>query len=265
MTTFQQVPSTSSTVKLYEVTYQSGPYQVKGCLAKPVKHTATLPGLLYLRGGYKSFGMVSKEWVTTLAKEGYVVFAPYYRGNEGGEGSEDFIGEDREDAAAAFDVLAGHEGVDERRIHIMGFSRGGAMALFTAIARPQSSSVVVWSGVTDMRLTYEEREDLQKTFRKVTGGTPAQEPEEYERRTPIKYIEKLSVPLLIIHSRKDENVSINHAYLLQREMEKYENPCEAKIYNDFSHHLNDLDRKKVLQEACDWMKKWEENKRKDAL
>ncbi|PNB53221.1 alpha/beta hydrolase, partial [Pseudomonas sp. GW456-E7] len=116
-------------------------------------------GFLYLRGGIKSVGMVRPGRIIQFASQGFIVFAPFYRGNQGGEGNEDFAGEDREDAFSAFHLLQQHPNVKKDRIHIFGFSRGGIMGMLTAIEMGRhAASFVSWGGVSDMILTYEERQ-----------------------------------------------------------------------------------------------------------
>lgn len=63
------------------------------------------PGLIYCRGGIRKVGMVRKRRIMSMAKRGFVVFAPFYRGNEGGEGREDFGGEDRFDVCHAVSLV----------------------------------------------------------------------------------------------------------------------------------------------------------------
>ncbi|HZG74147.1 MAG TPA: hypothetical protein VEY51_21645, partial [Chondromyces sp.] len=100
-------PSPNPKVKLYMVTYLSGGLKVKGLLAEPVDE-GVYDGFLYLRGGIKNVGMVRPARIAQFASEGFIVFAPFYRGNRGGEGNEDFAGEDREDAFSAFELLRRH-------------------------------------------------------------------------------------------------------------------------------------------------------------
>ena len=59
-------------------------------------------------------GWFVNEELISMAKHGYVVFAPYYRGNEGGEGREDFGGEDRFDLFHAIPMVQSLEEVIAR-------------------------------------------------------------------------------------------------------------------------------------------------------
>lgn len=167
----RRFPSPSQHVRLYTICYLSNGLRVKGLLAEPAP--GQYDGFLYLRGGIKSVGMVRPGRIIQFASQGFVVFAPFYRGNQGGEGNEDFAGEDREDAFSAFRLLQQHPNVKKDRIHIFGFSRGGIMGMLTAIEMGgQAASFVSWGGVSDMILTYEERQDLRRMMKRVIGGTP---------------------------------------------------------------------------------------------
>ena len=87
-------PSPNPHIVLREITYWSCGLRVKGMLASP-KEVGSYEGILYCRGGMQSIGMVRPARIAQIASEGFIVFAPYYRGNRGGEGKDEFAGEDR--------------------------------------------------------------------------------------------------------------------------------------------------------------------------
>ena len=72
-------------ISLYLLTYISQELWVKGYLAVAEQALPALP-LIYCRGGIRKVGMVRKRRIISMAKRGFAVFAPFYRGNEGGEG-----------------------------------------------------------------------------------------------------------------------------------------------------------------------------------
>jgi dipeptidyl aminopeptidase/acylaminoacyl peptidase len=211
-----------------------------------------LDGFLYLRGGIKNVGRVRPARIAQFASEGFIVFAPYYRGNQGGEGNEDFAGDDREDAFAAFLLLNSLARV--RDIHIFGFSRGGVMALLTGIEFPEAASIVTWGGVSDMSLTYMERNDLRRMMKRVIGGSPQKYPDRYQERTPLYQLEKLTVPVLIIHGVKDGNVSVEHAYRLERRLRLLEKPVDCWYFNEYTHYFPPVINRKVVEDLSKWMK-----------
>ncbi|MGM7702471.1 alpha/beta hydrolase family protein [Pseudalkalibacillus sp. Hm43] len=250
----QRYPSPHPDIKLYVVTYRSQGLRVKGLLAVPASEDL-LPGLLYLRGGIKQVGKVRVARIIQFASQGFVVFAPHYRGNEGGEGQEDFCGEDRHDAFSALQVLKELPAVDETSMHVFGFSRGGAMALFTAgYCVDLVRSVVVWGGVSDMKLTYEERKGLRKMLKRVVGGSVYKYPERYEWRSPLHLVGGFDAPVLIIHGVYDQNVTIEHAYLLEKELAKQGKQFETWYIKD-DHHFTPAKKLQVTRDLCTWMKK----------
>jgi dipeptidyl aminopeptidase/acylaminoacyl peptidase len=251
-----RIPSPHPRIHLYLISYLSSGLIVKGYLAIP-QWLNSLPGLLYLRGGIKNVGMVRIQRVIQWAAEGMVVIAPFYRGNKGGEGNEDFCGDDREDAFTAFDLLKSFPQVDVKSLHILGFSRGGVMALLTAIERPETSSVICWSGVSDMILTYQERIDLRRMMKRVIGGTPNKYPDKYKWRTPLLSISQIKAQVLIIHGEQDKHVSIEHGYRLERACKTSGVTVSSWYYPSFSHHFPMREQRMVLSNAAAWMKERE--------
>lgn len=249
----QRFPSPHPQITLFKISYISEGLTVKGLLAMPDSEQP-LPGFLYLRGGIKKVGMVRIPRIIQLASQGFVVFAPFYRGNEGGDGREDFCGEDRYDAYHAFELLKSLPSVERDNIHIFGFSRGGPMAFFTALKFPEARSLVIWGGVSDMELTYEERIDLRKMMKRVIGGTPAKNPEGYRTRSPRYYCDGLEVPLLLIHGSQDQNVGINHSLLLKECLEAAGQSVDTWFYPQYTHHFPPQENRKITFAFCEWMK-----------
>ncbi|MBS4175936.1 alpha/beta hydrolase family protein [Lederbergia citrea] len=254
MLEIQPFPSPNPFVRLFSVTYLSGELKVKGLLAEP-KEPGLYEGFLYLRGGIKNVGMVRPARIAQFAAEGFIVFAPFYRGNRGGEGNEDFAGADREDAFTAFELLKAHPSVKKDRVHIFGFSRGGVMALLTGIHYEDAASIVTWGGVTDMVLTYVERKDLRRMMKRVIGGTPKTEPKEYEFRTPLYELEKLKAPVLIIHGELDGNVSIEHAKRLEKRLNSLGKYVDTWYFKNFTHYFPPARNREVVTDLCMWMKR----------
>ncbi|AZB44937.1 S9 family peptidase [Bacillus sp. FJAT-42376] len=250
----QKYPSPHPEIDLYLVTYLSGGLKVKGLLAEPKKE-GEYDGFLYLRGGIKGVGMVRPARIVQFASEGFVVVAPFYRGNQGGEGNEDFAGKDREDALSAIDLLKRHPKTSKGRIHAFGFSRGGVMALIAGNERKDLCSVVTWGGVSDMVLTYEEREDLRRMMKRVIGGTPNKLPQEYYWRTPLHNLENMKAPLLIIHGVKDQNVSVEHSRLLEKRAAELGKKAEVWYFEEYTHYFPPAVNRETVRRLTGWMKK----------
>lgn len=247
-------PSPNPHVRLIEITYWSEGLLVKGMLAEPLEK-GQYESILYLRGGIQSIGMVRPARIAQFASQGFIIFAPYYRGNRGGQGKDEFAGADRYDAINGVEVLKKYN--MSERIHLYAFSRGGIMALWTAIKRNDLTSLVTWGGVSDLELTYEERIDMRRMMKRVIGGTPNRVPENYEARSAIKRIEEINIPVLIIHGELDEHVKVSHARLLEKALTDNNKAVETWYYPELNHYFPGNFNHDVVENALNWMMKQE--------
>lgn len=244
-------PSPNPHVKLTEITYWSEGIRVKGMLAQPIA-TGQYEGVLYLRGGIQSIGMVRPARIAEIASQGFVVFAPYYRGNRGGEGKDEFGGKDVYDVLHGITLLKNYCLRD--RVHLFAFSRGGIMALWAAILRDDLTSVVTWGGVSSLRLTYKERTDMRRMMKRVIGGTPTKIPDVYDQRSAIRRSSEINIPVLIIHGALDDNVKITHAHLLEKSLKGHGKRVETWYYPDLTHFFPGILNHEVLVKALNWMR-----------
>jgi dipeptidyl aminopeptidase/acylaminoacyl peptidase len=247
-------PSPNPNILLNEVTYWSGGLKVKGLLAEPIKD-GRYEGIVYLRGGMQHIGMVRPSRIAQFASQGFVVFAPYYRGNRGGEGRDEFVGADRLDAVNAIDVLKQSPKTIADRIHLFAFSRGGIMALWTAIIRDDITSVVTWAGVSDVVFTYNERKDMRRMMKRVIGGTPNNMPEEYRDRTALFRINEIDAPVLIIHGMLDANVSYEQAVLLENALREHNKDHETWYFPEYTHFIPPVMNAQIVRDLCTWMRR----------
>lgn len=238
-------------VSLYKVTYISQGLKVKGYLVIP-RISIPCPAMIYCRGGIRQVGMVRIPRIVSLAQLGFVIFAPFYRGNEGGEGKEDFAGEDKHDVIDAIPFIQSLPEVKKGSIAIFGFSRGAMMALLAAKECVEIGPVIVWGGVSDLFLTYEERIDLRKMLKRVVGN-PIKQPEAYEKRSPVCWIDKVMNPVLIIHGMKDDKVSVEHAIRLERAMQIHNKTYMMKLYEGEGHTFSEQKNDQALNIISEWI------------
>ncbi|CAM3249109.1 prolyl oligopeptidase family serine peptidase [Filibacter tadaridae] len=247
-------PSPNPHIRLEEITYWSDGLKVKGLLAEPMAE-GNYEGIIYLRGGIQHVGMVRPARIAQFASHGFVVFAPYYRGNRGGEGLDEFAGSDRQDAVNAVDVLKQNRQVKKERIHLFAFSRGGIMALWTAILREDITTVVTWSGISDVIFTYKERKDLRRMMKRVIGGSPNNMPDEYRDRTALFRVNEINATVLIIHGMKDDNVSFEQAILLEDTLREHGKQYETWFFPDYTHHIPPAANRQLVRDVSDWMRR----------
>jgi dipeptidyl aminopeptidase/acylaminoacyl peptidase len=166
------------------------------------------------------------EWGQMLANNGYMVVQPQYRGSygygqkfhkvsfiNGGQGG--YMMQDDKDDAAMYLVKQGR--ADPDRLAMFGWSYGGYAALVAASRTPQIyQCVIAGAAVADQtqQVNY---------YRYQLRG--AQEERQMAYRdgsiNPIDEVEKVNIPMLIIHGDVDQRVPITHANRYRKELDKY--------------------------------------------
>lgn len=196
-----------------------------------------MPAFIYCRGGIGRIGKVKPSWVEAFTNQGYLVFAPCYRGHEGGEGRDEFGGADEEDVHFAYHLIKSFPFVDSEKISIMGFSRGSINATKTAITVPNIHKLVLWGGVSNLQQTYVERVDLRRMLKRVIGGSPNKCTLAYQERSPIRYAQTIRCPVLIVHGTADLQVHVNHGLNMYKELKSLSKNTTLHLYEGYGHHF----------------------------
>jgi dipeptidyl aminopeptidase/acylaminoacyl peptidase len=161
-----------------------------------------------------------------LLQQGYIVFAPDYRGSIG-YGRDwrngvymDVGGKDAKDAWMSATFLKTLPYVDADRIGIWGLSYGG---FFTLIAMTDQPSLfkagVDVAGVVDYVMYYSDPYHGDWTESRI--GRPEQNPQVYAQASPISHIDRLARPLLVLHGTADVNVPyLESVWLIDEALKK---------------------------------------------
>lgn len=211
------------------------------------------PVLIYCRGGIGKVGRVRTFWIEHFAAHGYVVFAPCYRGNEGGEGRDEFGGADQEDVFSAYRLLQHLPFLDPKRISVMGFSRGAINAAQTAVHMQDLHRLILWGGVSDLAKTYEERISLRRMLKRVIGGTPARRPESYEIRSPIRFAHLIHCPVLIMHGTDDVQVDFSHGLNMYLKLKELGIPAGLLEFSGYGHILPPDIHQEAVRQMFEWI------------
>ena len=63
--------------------------------------------------------------------------------------------------------------------------------------------------------------------------------EKYIKRSPIKNVNKINVPLILFHGLKDKIIRSDQSSLIKDELSKLEIPVEISLYKDEGHGFKD--------------------------
>ncbi|WP_105992488.1 alpha/beta hydrolase family protein [Staphylococcus simulans] len=238
-----------------EVTYLVDHLRVKGLMMKPKKDVKRI--VIYLRGGKGKVGRVRAGRMLQFADEHTLVFGPYYRGNNGSEGRDEFSGDDLHDVTQAIRIL--NAKYPKAHVHIIGFSRGGLQGLLTFQDLP-ADSYIIWGGVSDLHLMYEERVDLRGMLKRMVGH-PKKDEAAYDQREALQYIDADSPPILIVHGGEDIQVGIHQAYYLEEYLERIGHRYQTFYQMKEGHVPRPKALKEVLKVIRQWMAKVENKKK----
>ena len=161
-----------------------------------------------------------------LLQQGYVVFAPDYRGSIG-YGRDwrngvymDVGGKDAKDAWMSANYLKTLPYVDTDRIGVWGLSYGGFFTLIAMTDQPKLFRAGVdVAGVVDYVMYYSDPYHGDWTASRI--GTPEQNPQVYANASPISHIDRLERPLLVLHGTSDVNVPyLESVWLIDEALKK---------------------------------------------
>jgi dipeptidyl aminopeptidase/acylaminoacyl peptidase len=183
-----------------------------------------------------------------LAQQGYVILAPDYRGSSGYSRdwatgvSRDLGGGETQDVNAGADYLKTLSFVDPDRIGIWGLSYGGFMTLQSVITDPTLFRCAIdVAGVGDWETWTTGGMILGRL-----GETPVTDPDLYDRSAPVKHLDKLTTPLLVLQGTNDANVPLWESLKVIDTLEKLGKPFDMAIYPGEIHFFR---RAYVLRDA----------------
>lgn len=246
------INSLSKSCISYKFTYISDGYRVKAFISIPLSLVENqLPGkcILYNRGGNSKIGLLSDEDTAKLCvSTNRIIIASQYRGADGGSGKDEFGGKDLNDVIKLIDLCETHfDFIDMEDFCVAGVSRGGMMTYMTAKQDNRVKGIIAISAVSDLFQSYEAREDMQKLLYNYIGTTPEQNPEEYEKRSAIYWTDEINIPVLIIHSKYDEQVSFTQAEDIYDEFKKNSINVSFSVRDDDIHGLSKADTEVILE------------------
>lgn len=225
------------------------------------------PLILNIHGGpHVAYGETFFHEFQWMAAKGYVVLAPNPRGSAaygarfGNLIQYNYPGDDYKDLMAGVDELVHRGYVDETRLGVTGGSGGGLLTNWTITqtgrfaAAVSQRSVADWAGFwysTDFTLF------TPSWFRKF----PFQDPEEYRRRSPISYVERITTPLMLIEGERDLRAPTDAGGgAMFRALKALHKPAVMVVFPGASHELSRSGKPSFrvlrLQHIVNWFDKY---------
>ena len=185
------------------------------------------------------------KWAQLLANQGYLVLQPQYRGSrnyglrfykaafaDGGQGGYK-MQDDKDDGA----LHLVKEGLASRdRLAMFGWSYGGYAALIAASRTPQIyQCVVAGAAVADQTMQFN-----YYRFRLRGAQREAQLRYREDSLSPINEVEKVNVPILLVHGSVDQRVPPDHAKKYLKLLDEHDKTYQYVELDGADHFSNTL-------------------------
>jgi len=230
---------TKHSVDCYKMKYLSDGLKVVGFLLKPKGEHFKYPVMIFNRGGNREFAKITKKYLkylSYLSSKNYVVLASQYRGNDGGQGKEEFGGKDVNDVLNLITTAKSLSFVEKNKIVMLGSSRGGMMTYLAIKNGAKIKAAAVVGGLADLIQWDQERKSIgEKVLKQLIFP---HNKEEYKKRSAYYWPEKINVPVLILHGEDDWRVKVSQAEKLSKKLTEFGKVHELVIFPKGDHALS---------------------------
>lgn len=266
---------------------KGGDVELKLDLSMPKDGDGPFPALVLIHGGgwmggtRQSFQPLAEQ----AARRGYVAVTVTYRltqpDPETKAGKHQFPKQlhDCKCAVRWLRASAKKYHVDPDRIGVMGGSAGGHLSLLVGMVDEkaklegdgghddQSSrvqAVVNLFGPTDLTKAYDDVPQVRDLLIAFLGGTPAEQPDNYQAASPVTYVSEDDPPILTLHGDQDRIVLVSQATLLDEAMKAANADHEILILKDQGHGFSGEALTKAQEAMWSFLDRHVKSKPKDS-
>jgi len=241
--------------------------EIEGVLIKPANFDATkkYPLLCIIHGGPTG---VDRPLLLTpdtrtypadiWAARGAIILKVNYRGSAGYGEKFRSLNVRNLGVGDAWDVISGVDNliakgfIDRNKVACMGWSQGGYISAFLTASSDRFAAISVGAGISDWA-TYYYNTDITPFTIHYLGKNPVDDPEIYQKTSPIAYIKNAKTPTLIQHGELDRRVPIANAYELRQALEDRGVKVEMIVYKGFGHGITKpKSQRAVMQHNLGW-------------
>lgn len=247
-------------VTLWDMAYDVDGLRVTGAAVLPNWNEGERgPLVIYNRGGSGEAGALSPAqlsiyMVPCAQRLRAGVLASNYRGNFGGEGAEEFGGADVDDVLALVELGRQQPWWDGKNIFMYGWSRGGMMTYLCMKRGLVLQAAAVGAGLSDLTTIAAQHADMHTLYAKRLPGYPASAEAELAARSAIKWPEKITAPLLVMHGDKDPRIHVDDARALYETLSNLGAEVRYIEYPGGDHYLL-IERQQVQDAVLEWFTK----------
>jgi len=230
-----------------------------------IKADGSNPAIIFPHGG--PTGQTTDGWTrwsNALAAHGYIVLMPNPRGSSGygiefqRANYQDLGGGDLKDEIAGLDWLMQTGYVDPKKVGVFGGSYGGYMTLMLAAKESQRFKAAVdLFGPLDWYSMMKNSDPSLQQYIVGLLGDPEKDRKVYEDTSPIKYVEQIKAPMLVLQGANDPRVPKEETEQVVSILKKRGNVIEVFYYPDEGHGFDKLEHQiDAGRRIVDWFDKY---------
>jgi dipeptidyl aminopeptidase/acylaminoacyl peptidase len=254
---FEQAQAASRRVDCTRVVYSSDGLKVVAFMWRPkALPPRKVPLIIFNRGGNREFGkVVPWQFFHRLAAEGFVMLASQYRGNDGGEGREEFGGADVRDILNLIPLAQSLDYVDANNVFMLGWSRGAMMTLLAVKQGMKVNAVAIGGSLLDLVAEGERRPALAaNVWSELMPGFATRRHALLQERSPLYWPELIDVPVLIMHGTGDWRASAAETLTFAQKLQTAGKTYELVMYANDDHGLS-VNRADSNRRILEWFNK----------
>src|SRR5437868_7984304 len=225
------------------------------------------PMILNIHGGpHTAYGYVFDHEFQWMAAKGYVVLYPNPRGSTsygqefGNIIQHNYPGDDYKDLMAGVDELIRRGYVDDKKLGVTGGSGGGLLTNWTITQTTRFAAAVSQRDIADWA-DWWYTADFTLFQPSWFKAPPFEDPEDYRRRSPITYVNKIETPLMLILGEADNRTPTGAGGEAMFRALKYRKiPTVMVRFPNESHELSrsgqPWHRIERLEHIVGWFDKW---------
>jgi dienelactone hydrolase len=254
------VPGFSAGTRPQTITARDG-LSLNAWLYRP-RDTPTTGAVIYLHGGPEGQSRPGyNEIFAHLVNDGITVLTPNVRGS-GGFGRAFGHADEKEQRFAAIDDVADcvrfiiDSGLAEpHRIACAGWSYGGYLTMAAMTFHPALFVAgVSICGMSDLTTWYHNTEQWIADAADAKYGHPISDRELLERLSPLRHVDELTAPLLVVHGAHDTNVPVSESEQIVDALRAAGRDVRYLLFEDDGHAIIKREnRARLATTMSDWL------------
>jgi dipeptidyl aminopeptidase/acylaminoacyl peptidase len=214
----------------------------------------SLPAILYARGGNRELGkndFLQLTLLQTLADAGFLVATTQYRGVDGGDGQDQFGGDDVHDLEALLPLVRSEPLFDGTRAYLFGHSRGGMEAYEALRDGLPVRAAAIAGGPGDLSHLLKARPEMNNVVASTIPDWATRRQEAIDHRSALRWADRLAVPILLVHAKQDWRVPIIESQAMDATLTRLGREHQLVVIDGDAHQLF-LHQAQLADELVRW-------------